>query len=133
MTIPSVFGKVIAAGEDLKKLDKASKALEADMFKRFLKEASPKGGMFGDSSKSPGSGIYGDMGRDALADSLAEKGTLGISRAIFSSMAPTVVAQVHTPAVPNAAVPAATTPTKSAKADLTTPHPSVTTPGIARS
>ncbi len=93
MTLPKIVGQALAAADDLKKLDKASKALEADLFKRFLKEASPKGGMFGGSTKTPGSDIYGDMSRDALADALAEGGTLGIGNAIFRSLAPTIVNQ----------------------------------------
>ena len=93
MTIPKLFGEALGAAGDLKKLDKTAKALEADLFKRFLKEASPKGGLFGSSSKTPGSDIYGDMSRDALADALAEKGTLGIGRAVFKSLAPTIIAQ----------------------------------------
>ena len=93
MTIPKLAGQALAAAPDLEKLNKASKALEADLFKRFLKEASPKGGMFGSSSKTPGSDIYGDMSRDTLADALAETGSLGIGKAIFQSLAPTIVNQ----------------------------------------
>lgn len=104
MTIPKSVGKILGAAEDLKKLDKVSKALEADLFKRFLKEASPKGGMFGGSSKTPGSDIYGDMSRDTLADALAAKGSLGIGRAVFRSLAPTIVSQNH-PARPDSGKP----------------------------
>lgn len=129
MTLPSVFGRVIAASEDLKRLDKASKALEADLFKRFLKEASPKGGMFGDSSKTPGSDIYGDMGRDALADTLSKQGTLGVGRAIFASLAPTIVAQTHVAAPPMKTAKSAGT----ANADLATTSSASTNLGTPRS
>ena len=106
MRIPAIVGQTIGAAEDLKKLQKAATALEADLFKRFLKEASPKGGMFGDSSKTPGSDIYGDMSRDALADTLAERGTLGIGKAVFQSLAPTIVRQ-HRPSQAAPATPTA--------------------------
>ena len=80
---------VADAKPDLDKLKKATDALEADMFKRFLKAATPKG----IAGKEAGAEIYGDMAQDAVAEAAAKRGTLGVSRAIFERMAPAVVAQ----------------------------------------
>ncbi len=82
--------KALAAEGDLAKLRKACGALEADLFKRFLKAATPKEGLMG---KAPGSEIYDDMAQDAVAQAAASRGTLGVARSIFERMAPAVVAQ----------------------------------------
>lgn len=80
---------IAAAKPDLDKLRKATDALEADMFKRFLKAATPKG----IAGKEAGAEIYGDMAQDAVAEAAAKRGTLGVSKAIFARMAPAVISQ----------------------------------------
>lgn len=92
MTIPAAFGRAAGALPELEKLGKVARSLEADLFRQLLKSASPKGGLPG-SSGGAGTGIYGDMWTQTVADRLAGAGSLGVANAIVRQMAPLVMAR----------------------------------------
>jgi Rod binding domain-containing protein len=79
---------------ELEKLKKATNGLEAYMFKNLLTAMGGKKGMFSD--KVPGGQIYRDMFEQNLSDMMAERGSIGISRTIFSKVAPLTLQQAQT-------------------------------------
>jgi len=89
------MGKVVAvaheAKKDLDKLKKATDGLESFMFKSLLQSMGGKKGLF--PSKMPGGEIYRDMFESNMSDVLGARGTLGVSKSIYSKVEPMVIAQ----------------------------------------
>jgi len=81
------------AKTDLSKLKKATDGLESFMFKSLLQSMGGKNGLF--ASKMPGGDIYRDMFETNLSDVLAGRGTLNISKTIYSKVAPMALAQAQ--------------------------------------
>lgn len=66
------------------RLEAAAKAMES-LFTKQLLEAGGVG-MPGISSKTPGSDVYADMLRQAIADNAAERGSFGIGRQLLAAL-----------------------------------------------
>ena len=81
------------AKPDLDKLKKATDGLEAFMFKSLLQSMGGKKGLF--ASKMPGAEIYRDMFETNMSDILASRGTLNMSKTIYSKVAPMVLSQAQ--------------------------------------
>ena len=88
-----VGATVIEARRDLEKLKKATDGLEAYMFKSLLQSMGGKKGMF--PTKMPGGEIYRDMFETNMSDLLASRGTLNVSKTIYSKVAPMVLSQAQ--------------------------------------
>ena len=91
LEVAKALGNVADARKDLQKLKKATDGLEAFMFKSLLQSMGGKKGLF--SAKMPGAEIYRDMFESNMSDLLASRGTLNISKTIYSKVAPMVLAQ----------------------------------------
>ena len=81
------------ARKDLANLKKATDGLESFMFKSLLQSMGGKNGLF--PSKMPGGEIYRDMFESNMSDVLAARGTLNISKDIFTKVAPLALAQAQ--------------------------------------
>ena len=84
---------IAQAKPDLDKLKKATDGLEAFMFKSLLQSMGGKKGLF--PTKMPGGEIYRDMFETNMSDILASRGTLNVSKTIYSKVAPRVLAQAQ--------------------------------------
>ena len=84
---------VVDSRKDLEKLKKATDGLEAFMFKTMLQSVGGKNGLF--PSKMPGGEIYRDMFESNMSDLLASRGTLSVSKTIYSKVAPMVLSQAQ--------------------------------------
>lgn len=80
------------AGPRLKKLDEATKGIEA-MFMKDLLSAMRRGMPETSFGSSYGSQMYRDMFDQTLADSLGRSGSLGIARILYKQLSKQVLAQ----------------------------------------
>lgn len=79
-------------GPQLARLRKATDQLESFMFKQMLSTAnSGTSSLFG---KVPGGEIYRDMFEQSIADSMAQRGALGISNTLFEKTSQAAMAQL---------------------------------------
>lgn len=76
------------------KLWRASKAMETLFSKYLLKEV---GKMMSTTNHSPGSKIYGDMFKDALAEKVADSNSLGLAQQIYLDVQKTIERNNETP------------------------------------
>ncbi len=80
-------------GPQLARLRKATDQLESFMFKQMLTTAnSGTSSLFG---KVPGGEIYRDMFEQSIADSMAQRGALGISNTLFEKTSQAAMAQLR--------------------------------------
>ncbi len=93
LQIAKVSATVNEAKKDLEKLKKATDGLEAFMFKSLLQSMGGKKGLF--STKMPGGEIYRDMFETNMSDILASRGTLNVSKTIYTKVSPMVLSQAQ--------------------------------------
>lgn len=93
LQIAKVSATVTEAKKDLEKLKKATDGLEAFMFKSLLQSMGGKKGLF--STKMPGGEIYRDMFETNMSDVLASRGTLNVSKTIYTKVSPMVLSQAQ--------------------------------------
>ena len=93
LQIAKVSATVNEAKKDLEKLKMATDGLEAFMFKSLLQSMGGKKGLF--STKMPGGEIYRDMFETNMSDILASRGTLNVSKTIYTKVSPMVLSQAQ--------------------------------------
>ena len=93
LQIAKVSATVNEAKKDLEMLKKATDGLEAFMFKSLLQSMGGKKGLF--STKMPGGEIYRDMFETNMSDILASRGTLNVSKTIYTKVSPMVLSQAQ--------------------------------------
>lgn len=90
MMIPAV-GAQAATSKELNGLKKACEQFEAIFAKQLLGEM--RKGMQDQLSKTPGGEIYKDMMDQAIADSMAHQGSLGIGKILFNQFSKALAPQ----------------------------------------
>ncbi len=85
--LTKALGNVQAQSKELTKLKKACDGMESSFLRQMLSEMRKTVDETKTGGDDTGSDTYKGMLDDALADRLAAKGTLGISKTVFHSMA----------------------------------------------
>jgi Rod binding domain-containing protein len=80
------------AQPQLAALKKATNGFETIFLKSMLTEMEKGTNMFG---TGPGSDIYADLANQTIADSVGQRGSLGIGKMLYNRLSPRIIAQAE--------------------------------------